>query len=103
MEHPQMTNLSATDLETVTGGVATATTTSNCLGGFGTGSDALMATLMSLQNSIQQMSCSNNQGLFGGNNSTFLLLAMAMCMNRNTSVYYGGGGPPPWGGYYYRY
>ncbi len=85
------TTISAADLETVTGGATPSSGSSN---------DQLIATLQGLQSSLKDLSCNNNNSLFGGSNG-LLFMTMALMMNRRNDVYVYGGGRCG-GGYYWR-
>jgi hypothetical protein len=103
-----MQNISANDLETVTGGTTGAITGGNLpsphplagsTGSTGSGcSSGLLTSLNSISDSIKGLSNNNNNGM---NSNTMLMFGMALAMrNRSEAapviVNYGGGGG--WGG-----
>jgi len=88
-------SISAADLERVTGGT-TPPTNSNC-----TSNDQLLAAMQSIQSSLKDLNCNNNNSLFGGNNG-LLFMTMALCMSRRNDVYVYGGGRCGGGWYSYR-
>ena len=101
-----MQNITLEDLDLVCGGTGavtpiTGTTPTNNTASTGTGTgsggnDALLTSLNSIGSSIKDLSHKNNGGLFGGGDSTMLMLGMALAMRRNdggnTIVVNGGGG-----------
>ena len=97
-----MQNISANDLDLVTGGTPSATqgpSTSSSTGSSGCTSDALLTSLQSIQSSLKDLGKNQNQGLFGGQNG-LLFLTMALAMRRNEVVVCGNGRCG--GSYYYR-
>jgi hypothetical protein len=86
-------SISAADLELVTGGTTPVPANS-------TTNDQLMAAMQSIQSSLKDLSCNNNNnGLFGGSNG-LLFMTMALCMSRRNDVYvYGGGRCGGWYSY----
>ncbi len=100
-----MQNISANDLDLVTGGTPSATqgpsTSSSSSSSGGVNTDALLTSLQSIQGSIHDLGKNQNQGLFGGQNG-LLFLTMAMAMQRRNEVVVYGGGRWGGGGYYWR-
>ena len=86
-----MQNINLEDLEHVYGGTTPSTpptpiTNSGVTGGSSAscgGSDALLTSLNSIGSSIKDLSHKNNGGMFGGGDSTMLMLGMAMAMRNN--------------------
>jgi hypothetical protein len=100
-----MQNISANDLDLVTGGTPSATTTPGTGGGStsasGNGcSDQLLTGLQSIQSSIKDLGKNQNQGLFGGQNG-MLFMTMALAMRQRSEVTVCSGGRC--GGGYYSY
>lgn len=100
-----MQNISANDLDLVTGGTPASTT--NNTGGSTTGStggnnDALLTGLQSIQGSIKDLGKNQNQGLFGGQNG-MLFMTMALAMRQRSEVTVVNGGGRWGGGGYYSY
>jgi hypothetical protein len=101
-----MQNITLQDLDLVYGGTGAVTPTNSGPLTSGTtstgtstgsgGNDALLTSLNSIGSSIKDLSHKNNGGLFGGGDSTMLMLGMALAMRRNdggnTIVVNGGGG-----------
>jgi hypothetical protein len=97
-----MQNISANDLDLVTGGTPSATTGTSKDGGSAGGgnNDALLTGLQSIQSSIKDLGKNQNQGLFGGQNG-LLFMTMALAMRQRSEVTVCAGGRC--GGGYYSY
>ena len=99
-----MQNISANDLDLVTGG--TPASTPNNGGGGGSSSntggcsDQLLTGLQGIQSSIKDLGKNQNQGLFGGQNG-MLFMTMALAMRQRSEVTVCSGGRC--GGGYYSY
>jgi hypothetical protein len=98
-----MQNISANDLDLVTGGTPSATTTNGTGSGStsasGGCSDQLLTGLQSIQSSIKDLGKNQNQGLFGGQNG-MLFMTMALAMRQRSEVTVVNGGGRCGGGYY---
>ena len=105
-----MQNISADDLDTVTGGTTGAITGGNIpsphpLAGSSTSagglSSGVLTSLNSISDSIKGLSNNNNNGM---NSNTMLMFGMALAMrNRDSApvvVNYGGGYGGGWGGWH---